>query len=229
LQVRLLPPQLGDGKASQPAMAAVLKTAERRALRVRLPPFPHVLLAERHRHWSSKPVRWVRFPQGTLGDRLTGRLPGFEPGDEGSIPSPRTLGPRAVSKTQRLRGRLTGRIAGPDPADAGSTPAPGTDYEISRTFVMTKRGAILRRMQRHQEALQKAEEYLATGRHCHWQEFRAMFNVRPVRLPHRDWIANVFMRRQQDALQQCEVALEILNSKAKERRVSQQRRGAAVR
>ena len=38
--------------------------------------FHNVLLAERQRLRSSKPARRVRFPQGTLGDRLTvGRLP----------------------------------------------------------------------------------------------------------------------------------------------------------
>src|SRR5262249_5779024 len=37
---------------------------------------PLVSLAERQRHRSSKPDRWVRLPQDTLGDRLTvGRQP----------------------------------------------------------------------------------------------------------------------------------------------------------
>ena len=52
-----------------------------------------------------------------------------------------------------------------------------------------------------------------------------MFDPRPNRLPHRDWVANVFMRRQRGAISRCENALETLNSKAKERRVSQQRKG----
>src|SRR5262249_10073172 len=58
-----------------------------------LPPQLRVPLAERLRHWSSKPNRRVRFPQGTLSQRMrgsaNGRPPGFEPGDEGSNPSPR--------------------------------------------------------------------------------------------------------------------------------------------
>ena len=50
-----------------------------------------VPLADRQRHWSSKPTRWVRFPQGTLGDGLTGRPAASETvSREGSTPSPRT-------------------------------------------------------------------------------------------------------------------------------------------
>src|SRR2546423_972562 len=90
---------------------------------------------------------------------------------------------------------------------------------------MRKRKAILDRMRGHQEALQKADEYLATGANCQWQGFRAMFDPRLDRLPHRDWVANVFRRRRRSAISQCENALETLNSKAKERRVSQQRKG----
>src|SRR5207244_698254 len=89
-------------------------------------PSAFVLLAEWQRCWSSKPDSWVRFPQGTLGDRLTGRLPGLEPGDEGSTPSPRTLAGAAVSRTCIFRGRLTGRTSVSEADDAGSTPAPGT-------------------------------------------------------------------------------------------------------
>ena len=48
-------------------------------------------MADRFRHQPSKLDRRVRFPQGTLHARgwANGTLPGFEPGDGGSIPSPR--------------------------------------------------------------------------------------------------------------------------------------------
>ena len=90
---------------------------------------------------------------------------------------------------------------------------------------MGKRKAICDRMRRHQDALQKANEYLATGANGPWQGFRAMFDPRPNRLPHRDWVANVFMRRRRSAIDQCEYAIETLISIVKERRVSQQRKG----
>jgi ribosomal protein L34E len=89
---------------------------------------------------------------------------------------------------------------------------------------MTKRGAILDRMQRHQEALQKAHEYLARGGHGHWHGFRPLFDARHNRLPRPEWIVNVFLRRRRGALKQCENALETLNGKAKERRVSERRK-----
>ena len=53
----------------------------------------HVPLAERQRSQPSKLERRVQLPQGIFNDRgsANGRLPAFEPGDGGSIPSPRTF------------------------------------------------------------------------------------------------------------------------------------------
>jgi hypothetical protein len=48
-------------------------------------------LAERQRHRSFIPRRRVRLPGDALGDRLTGRLLGFEPTGGGSNPPPRIL------------------------------------------------------------------------------------------------------------------------------------------
>src|SRR5271157_5261476 len=42
------------------------------------------------RHQSSKLDRRVQLPRGTLGNRLTGRLPDFESGGGGSNPPSRT-------------------------------------------------------------------------------------------------------------------------------------------
>jgi hypothetical protein len=98
---------------------------------------------------------------------------------------------------------------------------------------MTKRAAILDRMERHNEALEKAYEYLASGAHAHWRGFRPLFCPNETRLPHLDWVANVFVPRRKGALAQCENALETLAGKAKDRRVSRRRqfsispRGAA--
>ena len=67
-----------------------------RALRVRLPPLPllrsDALRAPGRavRPQSSKLDRRVQLPRGTLGNRLTGRLPDFESGGGGSNPPSRT-------------------------------------------------------------------------------------------------------------------------------------------
>ena len=80
-------------------------------------------MAERQRCQPSKLARRVRFPQGTLSSFFTrgsanGRLPGFEPGDAGSSPAPRTFDDDAGSSNGR-----TGRSERPD---VGSIPAPAT-------------------------------------------------------------------------------------------------------
>src|SRR5262249_28160602 len=65
-------------------------------------------------------LRWVRFPQGTLvciRGSANGRLPGFEPGDEGSNPSPRT---------ELFRESANGKPSGSDPENEGSTPSSRT-------------------------------------------------------------------------------------------------------
>ena len=60
-----------------------------------------------------------------------------------------------------------------------------------------KKKAILERIQRHEDALTKAHEYLETGAHSDWHGFRALFaqKVKDGRVipPHRDWIKNVFI------------------------------------
>ena len=78
-----------------------------------------------------------------------------------------------------------------------------------------------------EEALKHADTYLATGQNAHWDGFRPLFAPRPEKLPHRDWVANVYKPRRCAALRHCENALETLNRKAKERRRSDLRKGAA--
>ena len=77
-QVRFLPPELGNGRASQVAMAPVSRTGERKPWGFDSLPFRScdVPLAERQRHRLPTPDRRVQLPQGTLGDRSTvGCLP----------------------------------------------------------------------------------------------------------------------------------------------------------
>ena len=80
MEVRFVPPELSiNGRASQLAMAAASKAVERNSLEGSTPSLSaliNVPLADRQRLQPSKLARRVRFPQGTLGDRLTvGRLP----------------------------------------------------------------------------------------------------------------------------------------------------------
>ncbi|QNN23071.1 hypothetical protein HED60_12585 [Planctomycetales bacterium ZRK34] len=75
-----------------------------------------------------------------------------------------------------------------------------------------KRRSILRRIESLEEAIDKATEYLETGKHAHWSGFRAMF-VQKVRdgkelPPHKDWVKNVFLPRQEKALDREERLLE---------------------
>src|ERR1700730_15143448 len=64
-----LEPHLREDKPT--GAGSRLLNGRAQALRVRLPLLPpSVPLAERQRHRSSKPNRWVQLPQGTLGDRL---------------------------------------------------------------------------------------------------------------------------------------------------------------
>jgi hypothetical protein len=71
---------------------------------------------------------------------------------------------------------------------------------------------ILARIQRYEEAIAKANEYLESGRHAQWRGFRALFSTK-VRdgkelPPHRDWIKNVFLPRMEKALNRAEKALD---------------------
>jgi hypothetical protein len=81
-----------------------------------------------------------------------------------------------------------------------------------------KEKAVLARISRIEEAILKSYEYLATGKHAHWNGFRAWFSQK-VRNgkelpPHRDWVKNVFLLRQQRALREAEIALEKVTRKA---------------
>src|SRR5271157_3975103 len=57
------------------------------------------------RHQSSKLDRRVQLPRGTLGNRLTGRLPDFESGGGGSNPPSRTWTELVLSEPGTIRCR----------------------------------------------------------------------------------------------------------------------------
>jgi hypothetical protein len=82
------------------------------------------------------------------------------------------------------------------------------------TKLNLKRKAILERIERFEDAISKAREYLETGDHAHWHGFRPWF-VNKVRNgkalpPHKDWVKNVFLPRYEKALKHAEKRLERL-------------------
>ncbi|HWQ90917.1 MAG TPA: hypothetical protein VN673_04545 [Clostridia bacterium] len=77
-----------------------------------------------------------------------------------------------------------------------------------------KRKAVLARIKEIEVAIDKAKEYLESGKHADWPGFRPMF-ARKVQLgvelpPHKDWVKNVFLRRMQMALTRAEKVLKQL-------------------
>jgi hypothetical protein len=88
---------------------------------------------------------------------------------------------------------------------------------------MKERQRILERMEKLNEAVEKARAFLANGDHSDWHDFRPLFGDSKDRLPHPDWVANVFLPRRRAALDRCNKALETLDRKAKERQTSRQR------
>jgi hypothetical protein len=75
-----------------------------------------------------------------------------------------------------------------------------------------KRKAVQERIRRLDDAIGQAKEYLDTGRHAHWQGFRAMFVQKvqdgQLRPPHKDWVRTVFIPRFERALRDAERILQ---------------------
>jgi hypothetical protein len=78
-----------------------------------------------------------------------------------------------------------------------------------------KKKAVLDRIKRLEEAITKGREYLESGKHAHWQGFRALFTpkVRDGKAlpPHKDWVKSVFLPRKEQALKKAQDALEKLS------------------
>jgi hypothetical protein len=77
-----------------------------------------------------------------------------------------------------------------------------------------KRKAILERIERFEQDIVRAKEYLESGKHAHWSGFRSLF-VSKVKdgkelPPHKDWVKNVFIPRMEKALNRAEKLLERL-------------------
>jgi hypothetical protein len=80
--------------------------------------------------------------------------------------------------------------------------------------MISRKKAILDRIQHLEEAIAKGREYLETGNHEHWHGFRPLFAVKvrdgKTLPPHKDWVKNVFLPRRERALRQAQTALEKL-------------------
>jgi hypothetical protein len=78
----------------------------------------------------------------------------------------------------------------------------------------SKEKAILDRIKHLDDAIAKGREYLESGSHAHWHGFRPLFDVKvkggKVLPPHKDWVKNVFLPRQERALRNAQKTLEKL-------------------
>jgi len=75
-----------------------------------------------------------------------------------------------------------------------------------------KKKDILERIQKLEESILKANEYLETGANAHWHGFRPIFKTKIKNgkelPPHKDWIENVFLPNKVKALNEAEKVLE---------------------
>ena len=80
-----------------------------------------------------------------------------------------------------------------------------------------KRKKVLDRIESIETALVRAHEYLESDKHAHWSGFRPLFvpKLREGKQlpPHKDWVKNVFVPRQERALRRAEKALERIGPK----------------
>lgn len=77
-----------------------------------------------------------------------------------------------------------------------------------------KKQAVVARIKRLEDAINKANEYLDSGKHANWKGFRPLFASKKKAgkelPPHRDWVKNVFLPSAEKALSRAEKVLEKL-------------------
>jgi hypothetical protein len=77
-----------------------------------------------------------------------------------------------------------------------------------------KRKAVLERIESIEQAIARAKEYLESGEHADWIGFRPLFDSKfrdgKELPPHKDWVKNVFLPREEKALRYAEKVLERL-------------------
>ena len=82
-------------------------------------------------------------------------------------------------------------------------------------MVMNSKQKTVRDRIRHlEDAIAKAHEYLESGKHADWHGFRPLFvdKVKDGKVlpPHKDWVKNVFIPRNEKALDKAHRTLEKL-------------------
>lgn len=82
-----------------------------------------------------------------------------------------------------------------------------------------KRKAVLGRIASIEQDLERAREYLESGKHAHWSGFRPLFVLKEKDgkdlPPHKDWVKNVFIPRLERTLASSEKALDRLTRESK--------------
>jgi hypothetical protein len=73
-----------------------------------------------------------------------------------------------------------------------------------------KRKAVVDRIESLEQAIRKAREYLESGKHADFHEFRPLFDRKKELPPHKDWVKNVFLPRREKSLARAEKILERL-------------------
>jgi hypothetical protein len=84
-----------------------------------------------------------------------------------------------------------------------------------------KMKAVLERIKRFEEAINKGREYLETGNHANWEGFRPLFDAKVSNgkeaPPHKDWVKSFFIPRAERALAHAEKTLQRLEREMTER------------
>ncbi len=86
-----------------------------------------------------------------------------------------------------------------------------------------KRKTILARIESLERSIARAQEYVESGQHAHWQAFRPLFTQKfrdgQELPPHKDWVRNVFIRQREKRLHEAEDLLKRLDRESHGKRL----------
>ncbi len=85
---------------------------------------------------------------------------------------------------------------------------------MSTTDLTAKRKAVSERIEKFEQKIAKAKEYLESGKHAKFSDFQPLF-TRKLKdgkelPPHKDWVKNFYLPCMERALRSAEKALERL-------------------
>ena len=105
---------------------------------------------------------------------------------------------------------------------ARAPPRPLNGIPLSRRAVAgetmnTKTKAVVERVESLEEGIRRAKEYLESGKHADWHQFRPWFGRKRELPPHKDWVKNVFLARREKALARAEKLLARLGEQERVR------------